>query len=309
MAKIVFICGALRSGTTLMYLMLNAHPGMKNPGEFDCWFDGIGTIGTEPDMRVARSFLERSRMFRSTRLAINPDCGSYRELLGDMVGQLDDGGVLCLNVHRNFDLVQHYFPDAKFVHVLRDPRDVARSSISMGWAGVTYYGVDHWMEAERSWDRLVKSARPASCFEVKYEDLIADLPGRLTSLCQFIGVDYDSAMAEYHVGSTYSPPDISLTYQWRRVQDTREIELVEAKAKDLIVGRGYGLVSDDPRPPKFVETVHLWLANRAYRYWFFIKRYGLLSWLLHKLMGLFPWLPGARLFRQRMTRITEDHLK
>lgn len=292
-----------------MHLMLDAHPGIKNPGEIDCLFDSTCLAETEPNLRVAISFLERSRMFGCTGLTINRDCGSFRELLDDMIIQLDDGGVLCLNVHRNFDLVRRYFPAAKFVHLLRDPRDVARSSVLMGWAGVTYYGVDHWIRAEQSWGRMVGSAQPASCFELKYEDLIADFRGHLESLCQFIGVEFDSAMTEYYKDSTYLPPDISLAYQWRRRQSPREIELVESKAKDLIVGSGYDLLSDNPRIPGVLGKTRLWIANRAYRYWFFIKRYGILSLLLRKPVEFFPWLPGASLYRRRMNRILAEHVK
>ena len=33
--KLVFVCGALRSGTSMAHLMLNAHPEISNPGQFD----------------------------------------------------------------------------------------------------------------------------------------------------------------------------------------------------------------------------------------------------------------------------------
>jgi hypothetical protein len=292
-----------------MHLILDAHPGIKNPGEIDCLFDSAGLVGPEPELGVAISFLERSRMFGCTGLTINRDCSSFRELLDDMIGQMDDGSVLCMNVHRNFDVVRRYFPGAKFVHLLRDPRDVARSSVLMGWSGVAYYGVDHWIHAENSWIRMVESARPSSCFELKYEDLIADLGGHLDSLCQFIGVEFDSAMTDYHKNSTYQPPDISLAYQWRRVQSLREVGLIEFKARDLIVRSGYDLLSDGSRGPGIIESARLWVANRAYRYLFFIKRYGILALLFRKPVELFPWLPGASLYRRRMNRILEEYVK
>ena len=59
------------------------------------------------------------------------------------------------------DRLTRIWPDARFIHLVRDPRDVARSVIPMGWAGNTWVGVERWMEAERLWDR-VRSSLPNS---------------------------------------------------------------------------------------------------------------------------------------------------
>jgi hypothetical protein len=292
-----------------MHLILDAHSRIRHPGEVDCLFDSIESVGGQSGLGEAFAFLERSRMFEGLGLAINRDCGSPRELLDDMVGQFGDGGVLCMNVHRNFDLVHHYFPDAKFVHLVRDPRDVARSSVKMGWVGVAYYGVDHWIRAEQSWGRLVDLVSPANTHELKYEDLLEDFRGHVGRLCQFIGVEYESEVSLYHEHSTYHPPDISYAYQWRKVEHSREVELVESKARGLIVGLGYELASDNPRVPGVIERSRLWIANRAYRYRFFIKRYGVLSLLLRRPFELFPWLPGANSYRRRINRIMEKHIQ
>jgi len=45
-------------------------------------------------------------------------------------------------VHRKFDKLLMIWPDAKFIHVVRDPRDVARSVVKMGRVGHVYYGAD-----------------------------------------------------------------------------------------------------------------------------------------------------------------------
>lgn len=307
--KLFFICGALRSGTSLLHLMLDAHPAITNPGEFDFLFDGLTELGQEPSVEQYAGFLIKSRIFNSKPININPACTDYHQLINDLVSQLDGSGILCLNIHRNFDWAQYYFPDAKFVHILRDPRDVAKSTIRMGWAGNTYNAVDHWMESEKSWDRLVRRGNPASFFQFRYEDLIGDLSGTLTALCYFLNTEYDSKMLRYHENSTYSPPDISLTQQWKRLQTPREIELVEIKASGLIQARGYELSAGDPRPPNFYERLSLMFANRIYRYRFSIRRYGLLLSIAQRLTAAFPMLPGADWCRQRVHLIQISHLK
>ena len=47
--KPVFIFGSERSGTTVLRLMVNAHPMLSNPGEFDFLFDTIRPSDAPPD--------------------------------------------------------------------------------------------------------------------------------------------------------------------------------------------------------------------------------------------------------------------
>jgi len=48
--NLIFICGALRSGSSLTHVILDHHPEIKNPGEFDFLFDQISADGTFPDI-------------------------------------------------------------------------------------------------------------------------------------------------------------------------------------------------------------------------------------------------------------------
>lgn len=307
--KLVFICGALRSGTSMLHLILNSHPKLSNPGEFDFLFDGLNGVDHNPTAQEYSGFLKNNRIFKAKRLRIDTEPETYQELVNNLVGQLDDGNILCLNLHRNFDWALHFFPDAKFIHILRDPRDVAKSSIRMGWAGNTYYGVDHWVDTEESWDRLSSRVNPENCFEFSYEELIADLHCNLSALCRFVGTDYDSAMLDYHKNSTYSRPDISLSQQWKKLQQPREIELVEHKAHRLMVKRGYEITSADLSAPRYYERLDLWWANKAYKYRFSITRYGLVLSVMQKLLTVFPRFPGSGHCRDRIQRIQISHLK
>lgn len=307
--KVIFICGALRSGTSLLHLMLNAHPQISNPGEFDFLFDGINEISDEPDLESYISFLQHNRIFCSRNLVINTNCKTYSDLLHDMIDQLSSDLILCLNIHRNFDYALHYFPDARFIHIVRDPRDVANSSIPMGWAGHIYFGVDHWIETEYSWNRLMVNADQNSSFQFRYENLISDSHKELSLLCEFLQLPYDKKMLDYHETSTYTPPDITLIEQWRSKQQGREIELVEWKAQELMLERGYENFNQRPRGPSLWEWVSLSLSNKVYKYKFSIRRYGLLLAVMYKLIVIFPWLPSAGKYRQRIHQVQIKHLR
>jgi hypothetical protein len=74
--------------------------------------------------------------------------------------------------------------------MLRDPRDVGRSSIGMGWAGNSYYGIDHWLFSEREWDEAAPDLRPTNVMELRYEALFHDIDPELHRVCAFIGVPW-----------------------------------------------------------------------------------------------------------------------
>ena len=187
-----------------------------------------------------------------------------------------------MNLHRHVARMAELMPEARVIHLLRDPRDVARSSVGMGWAALSYYGVDHWIGTERDWDR---AGLPADrVLTLKFEDLMADLEPRLTEVCSFLGVPFSPAMLDYHRDTTYGPPDPRISEQWRRKASRREIALLEAKCGAMITARGYAS-GGTPHHPGPLERGALSLRNQAGRWRMGIRRFGL------------PLLVGAKLTR------------
>lgn len=132
---IVFIYSALRSGSTLFRLMLDASPEISNPGEMDFLFDHLHRTHSGV-WEYDRQSLTQDRVFRSASLELD-NALNGRALLDSMLSQIHrrHRGRMTLTVHRNAQKIVALFPAARFIHLLRDPRDVARSSIGMGWAG------------------------------------------------------------------------------------------------------------------------------------------------------------------------------
>ena len=237
----MFVYGALRSGTTMFRLMLESNRAISNPGEADFLFDHIAPDPDHPTgWRYDRTALIDDRIFRAKQFDLPEELDGL-DLLEEMLAQMDarSPGLLTLNVHRHAERIVQTLPDARFVHLLRDPRDVARSSIGMGWAGTLYRGVDHWILTETAWDRIAKHLRTGQVLDLSYEDLFADIDNNLRRVCDFLEVSFDPAMLRYHETSTYGPPDPSLAEQWRRRSKPREIALVEGKAGALMRARGY----------------------------------------------------------------------
>lgn len=80
------------------------------------------------------------------------------------------------------------FPEARTVHVVRHPVQVAASHLSMAWAPDDVEGVCHWLEPMyRRW-LAATAARDPRCLQVRLEDLAADWPGQRRRLFAHLGL-------------------------------------------------------------------------------------------------------------------------
>ncbi len=282
MDNLYIIAGALRSGSTMVHLMLDNHPDIENPGEFDFLFDRVGDDGSLPEPAEFHQWLELNRIFQSQQLTIDNTL-PVKELLVSFVQQArKHKSILALNIHRNFHRIPFIFPKAKYIHLIRDPRDVARSSIDMGWAGNVYYGIDHWISTEKSWQQLQRQISAEKIYNLYYENLVRNVEQELNQICHFLGLAYSKEMLNYSNNSTYSAPDIKLIEQWKTKLSATDIALVELKARNLMAGLGYQTVSSPEYAPSLFQRLSLAFHNAAYKYKFAIRRYGFLLFLKEK---------------------------
>ncbi|MCS6942442.1 MAG: sulfotransferase [Geminocystis sp.] len=309
--KPFFLVGSERSGTTLVRLMLNHHPKIAWLDEFEYAVDLVGEEGVFPPLEEYYEWLETDRIFQSTGFVVDRQL-DYPHLVNSFLWQKKEREgkpIVGATVHRNFDRILYIWPSAAFIHIIRDPRDVARSCVDMGWAGSVWCGVDRWLEAEYTWNRLREKIPPDRCVEIHYEDLIENPVAVLSGICSFIGVEYDGAMLSYPKDSTYSLPDASLVGQWRKRLSNFEIQLVESKVGDLLVDRGY---QKSGLPPITVNsTTRKWLQvyDWWYRLQFRIKRFGLplvLADFLSRKLGLKQWQKRVKL---AINEVQKRHLK
>jgi hypothetical protein len=165
-------------------------------------------------------------------------------------------------VHKHFDRLLRIWPDARFVHLVRDGRDVAQSCVGMGWYGNVWRAAERWITAERLWNRMIQLVPPERRIEVRYEDLIADPVGQLTRICRLVGVVYHPAMLEYPQHSSYRPPNPRHAYQWKRRLQPREVQLLESRMAELLLARGYELSGQPPALPTPSEQLALLVQDR-----------------------------------------------
>ncbi len=117
------------------------------------------------------------------------------------------------------------FPDARFIHVIRDGRDVACSLVTMNWAnpmtGKKWDYVQNISNAARYWrDVVVLSRQQAEqpmvagrVLEVRYEDLVFDTAAALRRILDFVGEPWDDAVLSYHAKDRRQEPIEASTAQ------------------------------------------------------------------------------------------------
>lgn len=266
----IFVFGALRSGTTLLRLMLKHHSQIHSPGEADFLFDHI--TKESGGWRYDRAALEGDRIFRAKNTPLRTDLEGA-ELAKGLIADLaaTGTGLMSLNIHRNAPIMAELFPNAKIIHLLRDPRDVARSSIGMGWTGNSFFGVDHWIGTEAGWDQANYPA--GQVLTVRFEKLMGNLEPELARICGFLGLEFEPGMLKYYENSTYGPPDPKISQKWREKASAREVALIEGRVGPLLAARGYE-PAGTPAMPGAWELTRLKVESRWKRWRYNVRRYG-----------------------------------
>lgn len=305
----IFVFGALRSGTTVFRLMLDSHEDISNPGEVDVVFDHVHRDSSRDRWFYDVNALLLDRAYQAKRFDVEAGADG-KEVARNFIAELgrNSNGRLTLNVHRNLQKIAAIFPNAKIIHLIRDPRDVARSSIGMGWAGTTYYGIEHWLETEYEWNTYASLFDKQNILELRFEDLILHPREQLERICGFIGVPFSPEMLNYHTRSTYEAPDASAIQQWKKKQRPREIALVEIKAKDLLLERKYELSGYPLTPPGLLETISLFCSDKKNKWKFERRRYGFLNFAMEKLTRRFA-KPLHPIFLRRIHEIARQYDK
>jgi hypothetical protein len=220
--------------------MLDHHPQIAFEHEFPA---AVGLVTDAGELPALDAYVEWLGSLRGFQYLIDRTLG-YRELVDDFLRQKKlssgDKKFIGATVHHHFDRLLFIWPDARFIHLIRDPRDVAPSVLQKGWAGNLYHAAEWWPQAEQCWDSLV-SRLPAERFvETRYEALVTNPEQELTRICQFIGVDFDPSMLDYQRDARqYPKPNPKLAFQWRTKLSPDQIGMIENRAGRLLQSRMY----------------------------------------------------------------------
>lgn len=306
----VFIVGALRSGTTLLRLMLDHHPELCIFGEFEYAVRWIGDDGP-PSLHDYHRELRQDRAFRAHGFEIDPSV-DYAQLVRSFLDQASESSGKSIpgaTVHSNFHQLPRFWPDARYIHLVRDPRDVSRSCIGMGWVGNVFHGAAYWVDPILRWKALEPTLADDKKHQLVFEDLLRDPVSELTRICDFLGITYAPSMLEYPSDTTYSIPDPSLAEQWRRKLSGPEIMWVESVCYPLMGEFGYQRYHKSVRAPSRLKLIELAVQNRSARIRHGVGIYGLPLYAAWRLVRHTPGNPLRERLLQQMQEIQTARLK
>jgi hypothetical protein len=159
--------------------------------------------------------------FRSKIYEVDPKerrevCGIISSFFNDLYHQLisnaeqnywiDDTPYNLVRAHELLNL----FPDMRFIHIYRDPRDVAASHLRFKWGGDEIRAVAIRLEnIYKRWFEIRSNLPSDSYMEISLEELVRSPEKLLRGVCDFIGIEYESSLKS----SLIRPTNIG---RWKR---------------------------------------------------------------------------------------------
>jgi hypothetical protein len=181
------------------------------------------------------------------------------------------------NFRRGLTLLR-MFPEARFIHLVRDGRAVTASLLPLDWGpNNALHAAEFWMARCAAGLAMESQLGPERVLRVRYEDLVGDPGPTLRRIASFAGLDYEPGMAEgtglqpnrYHEGQhrlVGHPPDRSRVDGWRQSLTPREIEIFEAEAGEFLTTLGYVPIHGiGARPATQVEVLRMRLSDLGRR--------------------------------------------
>ena len=273
-ARPFFVVGSGRSGTTMLRLILAGHPDLYVCPE--TWFiadlvahlprqepltpaqlEQAITLITEhyrwPDMGLPAATL-RLLLAEAERPTLRAVIDTIYGHLARSAGKPRIGDKTPPYV-KILPILAELYPDAQFIHLLRDGRDVAMSHIDAGWWHHRCYQGDQfeWTAAVRAARQFAVNARVGSWLELRYEELVTAPEATVRSLCAYLGEDFAPAMIAFserlelvpererrlHPRLT-QPITTEANGNWRRLS-AMELFVMEACLHRDLVENGYAL--------------------------------------------------------------------
>ncbi len=260
-----FVVGSARSGTTLLRLILNAHPDVAVPPESRFITELYRTDAVEVGAFLTE--LGADRHFQVWELPIEQVAaelaGRAQVPYGEAVeaayrayararGKSGYGDKTPRYVE-HIPLLARLFPGAQFVHQLRDGRNVALS-----YADVPF-GPKTVGKAAALWGLRVamglrdgRALGPERYHELRYEDFVANAELHTKKLCAFLGIAFTDGMIDHAEQSRsdvlprahlYNPnvtrPPTTGVRSWEDQMPARQVEMFEAVAGDILDAAEY----------------------------------------------------------------------
>jgi hypothetical protein len=163
-------------------------------------------------------------------------------------------------------VIRELFPDAQFLHVVRDGRDVAHSLFATG------FGPKNSYEAALAWRQTLDEVRrfrdtvpPGAFAEIHYEELVGDPVRTLSGVARFLGIDSHAALIDTLAPRLRVQVRSSSVLKWKQRLSWREIECFEAFAGEELTALGYPLQFRPRTARHSAFEAGFWKAQAVFR--------------------------------------------
>jgi hypothetical protein len=269
----IFIAGLERTGTSLLYVLLASHPNIAMTRRTNWWTFFYGRYGDlARDENLDRILTDMGRYRRHRKLQLDFDrlrsdfvAGerSYCRLFAVMQAHHAERvgrprwGDKSLHTERYAETVFGCFPEARIIHIIRDPRD-RYASVLKRWRSKRG-GVGSATAAWLASFELAAANReryPDRYRVLEYETLVREPEGTMRSLCDFIDEPYEPAMLQMTGANEFRESGGNSSYgkfaageisprsvgRFRGVLSDRQIAFVQHTASRQMAVHGYELV-------------------------------------------------------------------
>jgi protein-tyrosine sulfotransferase len=180
--KKIFIGGAPRSGTTYLGAMLQALPGaiVTPESQFKTEIVFISAADFSKKLVLHRKFKPWKIDFSELIEIEAQNIAAFMDALVHLYGKKNGCSKAILWIDhtpgnlRSIVAIKTFFPDSKFIHIHRDGRGIAASTIPLEWGGNTIPEVaKHWL-VEMGYGLSAELFFQDDVYRIQYEDLIVD---------------------------------------------------------------------------------------------------------------------------------------
>lgn len=331
----VFIVGVARSGTTLLQQMLDHHPAFSIQWESlfitvfhrqVARFGDLSQIGNRLTLirSIARYVDINWRIWR------NKGQGEWLPGLEEEAPRLAEqsppayagvaDAILSFGARQrgcrrwgqktpgyldHLPVLAGLFPDAKFIHIIRDGRDVASSVLPLSFGPNTIYmAARRWRQSVQRGLTFAKEF-PEKIHTMRYEDLIGDPEKHLHDICAFLGEEFFPGMLEFHKDGRQRLPQAAThtaigkpvnkqrSGRWKKDLSPRQVRIFEAVAGPLLSELGYERTMPKAKLRPMERTLGK-LGDKLLVFRPFTQPVGLRDRLrMHRDRARFQWVDGS----------------
>jgi tetratricopeptide (TPR) repeat protein len=204
----IFIVGLPRTGTTLVERILASHPQIISGGELNAFPMALLEAGGKP-IAAGLEGLDENLVKQLTPEALINLASRYLQLANNYV---NNAPIFVDKLPYNFlycGLILQAFPNAKIIHVNRNPFDAALSNFKMLFdRGYEYsYDLKDTADFIAAYEQLMqqwKSRFPEKIYTIEYEDLVNSQEAQTRKLLEFCELDWDPECLNFHQNNSAS---------------------------------------------------------------------------------------------------------